>query len=144
MNMRTSLYAGPSILLAALLAAACAGEPEPEKLLEKSRSIPELYAFGSLYVPLWRRAMADTQAAGLIPEARELARLKQQIARLPVPERILLKRSEWETNQRLLSRAVDYLLVVLGESKEGVQDPEEFRKAVQAVYDWWYMLVDLL
>ncbi len=127
-----------------LLLAACGGEPSPKKLLDKSAEIPELYAFGSRYVPLWRAAMADSDATDLIANARELARVKQLIARLDVPERIRLQRSEWETNQRLFSRAVDYLLVVLGESRDGVSDPKAFRQAVQAVYDWWYLLVDLL
>jgi hypothetical protein len=135
---------GRFLLPAILVLAACGGEPSPEKLLEKSAEIPELYAFGSRYLPLWRAAMADSDATDLIANARELARVKQLIARLEVPERIRLHRSDWETNQRLFSRAVDYLLVVLGKCREGVHDPEAFHQAVQAVYDWWYLLVDLL
>lgn len=144
MRIRRTARSVRVLLPAILLLAACGGEPSPERLLEKSAGVPELHAFGSRYIPLWRTAMADSDATALIAEARELARIKQLIAGLDVPASIRLQRSEWETNQRLFSRAVDYLLVVLGESHDGVPDPQAFHQAVQAVYDWWYLLVDLL
>ncbi len=142
-TMRThpALAAATTVLL---LLGAC-GEPAPEKLLEKSREIPELYEFGSLYVPHYQQAVEDSNWTPIREEIREIVRLKQQVMRVEAPEHLTLQKQKWESNQRLFSRAVDNLSVVIqwqGERAE--RGREDIAEAVQRVYDWWYMLVDML
>lgn len=141
-TMRRVVIASSAVLL--LLAGAC-GEPAPEKLLEKSRKIPELYAFGSLYVPLYQQAMRDSNWTPIRENIREIVRRKQQVMRVEAPERLKLQEQKWESNQRLFSRAVDNLSVVIQwRGEEAEEKQEDIAEGVQRVYDWWYMLVDML
>jgi hypothetical protein len=131
-------------LLAGIIAA-CGGEPSAEKLLDKSRKIPELYSFGELYVPLYQQAIADSNWVPIRSNIRDLVRLKRPILALDVPGTLSLRKAEWETNQGLFSRAVDNLSVVIqwtGEREE--QDRVEIAEGVQGVYDWWQMLVEMV
>ncbi|MFO7769435.1 MAG: hypothetical protein R6W82_10840 [bacterium] len=128
-----------------LLALGACGEPPPEELLEKSRKVPELYEFGSLYVPLYQEAMEDSNWTPIRENIREINRLKQQVARVGAPKHLTLQKQKWESNQRLFSRAVDNLSVVIQwRGEEAARRQEEIAEGVQRVYDWWYMLVDML
>ena len=132
------------VLLLVVLTA-CGGEPPPENLLEKSRQIPELSAFGALYLPLYEKAIVDSNWVPIRSNIRELMRLKARITALDVPDNIRLKKNEWESNQRLFARAVDNLAVVItwsGEREEA--NRVEIAEGVQRAYDWWQMLVEML
>ena len=142
-RMRATIGTAAAVL--SLLVLGACGEPTAEQLLEKSREVPELHAFGSRYVPLYQEAMEDSTWGPVRENIREIVRLKQQVLRVEVPDDLTLKKQKWESNQRLFSRAVDNLSVVIqwqGEEAEGRQ--EEIAEGVQRVYDWWYMLVDML
>ena len=82
------------LVLLALTVAAC--EPSPEKLLEKSRKIPELYEFGALYVPLYQQTIIDSNWTAIRQNLRELQRLKFPVATLPCPDNLLLQKQDWD------------------------------------------------
>ncbi|MFC1544279.1 hypothetical protein ACFL4Y_03390 [Gemmatimonadota bacterium] len=127
------------------LLAGCGGEPSAEDLLEKSRAMPDLYAFGALYVPLYQQAMADSNWAPIRAQISELVRIKQRINALDVPDAIRMKRNDWESYQRLFTRAVDNLAVVVTWDEERIQENlTEVVEGVQRAYDWWQMLVEML
>jgi hypothetical protein len=133
------------LLLLVVLAAACGGDPLPENLLEKSRQIPELSAFGAIYLPLYEKAIVDSNWVPIRSSIRELMRLKARITALEVPGNIRLEKNEWESNQRLFARAVDNLAVVITWSGEREETNRvEISEGVQRAYDWWQMLVEML
>jgi hypothetical protein len=142
------IESGKAVVVGVLLLVvltACGGEPLPENLLEKSRQIPELSAFGALYLPLYEKAIVDSNWVPIRSNIRELMRLKARITALDVPDNIRLKKNEWESNQRLFARAVDNLAVVItwsGEREEA--NRVEIAEGVQRAYDWWQMLVEML
>jgi len=144
MNSRSDPRAVVWIVSLVLVVGAC-GEPAPEKLLERSRKIPELYQFGTLYIPLYQQAVADSDWVAIRQGIREIVRLKQLVNRLDVPDNIILKKQEWESNQRLFSRAVDNLTVVMGWTGARADLGRiEIAEGVQSVYDWWQMLVEMV
>lgn len=144
MNSRSDHRAVVWIVSLVLVVGAC-GEPAPEKLLERSRKIPELYQFGTLYIPLYQQAVADSDWTAIRQGIREIVRLKQLVNRQDVPDNIMLKKQEWESNQRLFSRAVDNLSVVMGWTGARADLGRiEIAEGVQSVYDWWQMLVEMV
>lgn len=132
------------LVLLTLAVSAC-GEPSPEKLLEKSEKIPELYRFGELYVPLYQQAVIDSNWSAIRTNMVEIIRRKTEVSRLGVPENRILHRAEWETNRRLFVRAVDNLNIVMG-YRGTIEDSLklEMAEGVQLVYDWWQMLVEFI
>ncbi len=144
MNSRSDHRAVVWIVSLVLVVGAC-GEPAPEKLLERSRKIPELYQFGTLYIPLYQQAVADSDWTAIRQGIREIVRLKQLVNRQDVPDNIILRKQEWESNQRLFSRAVDNLSVVMGWTGARADLGRiEIAEGVQSVYDWWQMLVEMV
>lgn len=144
MNSRSDPRAVVWIVTLVLVVGAC-GEPAPEKLLERSRKIPELYQFGTLYIPLYQQAVADSDWTAIRRGIREIVRLKQLVNRQDVPDNIILRKQEWESNQRLFSRAVDNLSVVMGWTGARADLGRiEIAEGVQSVYDWWQMLVEMV
>ncbi len=144
MNSRSDHRAVVWIVSLVLVVGAC-GEPAPEKLLERSRKIPELYQFGTLYIPLYQQAVADSDWTAIRQGIREIVRLKQLVNRQDVPDNIILRKQEWELNQRLFSRAVDNLSVVMGWTGARADLGRiEIAEGVQSVYDWWQMLVEMV
>jgi|GEM_PF-1536753 len=145
MRMR-SRYAVPTgVLLLAVLVSACGGS-EAERLLRKSEQIPALHEFGSLFVPLYEEAMADSNWAPVRAQLRELERLKNEVTALDCPENRTLAQREWERNQNLLARGVGFLNVALGAQADSTtrQQQEDIVTGMQGVYDWWVELVRFL
>jgi hypothetical protein len=120
-------------------------EPSPEKLLEKSRQVPALHEFGALYVPLYQQAVIDSDWTAIRENIVEIERLKIPVSRLECPENRIIQRSEWDTNRRLFVRAVGNLNIVMG-YRGAVADSAriEIAEGVQAVYDWWSLMVRFL
>ncbi len=147
MNIRLRFALSAVIVLAALTVAAC-GAPGPEHLLRKSRKVPALYEFGTIFVPLYQQAMADSNWAPIREQLRDIERLKNAVTALDVPENRILARREWERNQTLFARGVGYLNVALGESGTGAEptaeQQEEIFKGLHGAYDWWAELVKFL
>ena len=121
------------------------GDPSPERLLEKSRQIPALHDFGALYVPLYQQAVIDSDWTAIRENIVEIERLKIPIARLDCPANLMIQKAEWDTRQRLFVRGVGYLNLMMG-YQGAVTDSvtAEIVKGVQGVYDYWYLMVDLL
>ena len=113
MNSRSFTQALLWLFSLVLVVTAC-GEPAPEKLLEKSRKINELYRFGSLYVPLYKQAVADSDWTAIRRNIRGIVRLKEPVVDLDVPENLRLQKQKWEDYQGLFNRAVGNLSVVMG------------------------------
>lgn len=131
------------LVLLALTVAAC--EPSPEKLLEKSRKIPELYEFGALYVPLYQQAVIDSNWTAIRQNLTEFQRLKFPVAKLPCPDNMLLQKQDWDEHCRYFTRAVDNLNIVMGwRGVEAEMGREEITEGVQLVYIWWSELVKLV
>jgi hypothetical protein len=131
------------LVLLALSIAAC--EASPEKLLEKSRKISELYAFGELYVPLYQQAIIDSNWTAIRENLTEIQRLKFPIASLPCPENLLLQKQDWDEGCRYFTRAVDNLNIVMGwRGEEAERGRDEIAEGVQHVYNWWGELVKLV
>lgn len=144
MNSRSLIRVLLSVVILTLAVSAC-GEPSPEILLEKSRKIPELYQFGVLYVPLYQQAVVDSNWTAIQRNIRELVSLERAIGRLEVPENIRLQKQEWERDMRLFNRAVGNLSVVMGWRGERADSSKvEIAEGVQAAYDWWQMLVEMI
>lgn len=144
MNSRSLIRVLLSVVILTLAVSAC-GEPSPEILLEKSRKIPELYQFGVLYVPLYQQAVVDSNWTAIQRNIRELVSLERAIGRLEVPENIWLQKQEWERDMRLFNRAVGNLSVVMGWRGERADSSKvEIAEGVQAAYDWWQMLVEMI
>ena len=132
------------VVVLAITVAAC-GEPSPEILLERSRKIPELYQFGAIYVPLYQQAIVDSNWIAIRRNIRELVRLQSVVSRLEVPENIRLQKQQWENYQGLFNRAVGNLSVVMGWRGERADSSKvEIAEGVQAAYDWWLMLVEMI
>ncbi len=132
------------MIAAALLVTAC-GDPSPEKLLEKSRQIPALHEFGTLYVPLYQQAMIDSDWTAIRENIVQIERLKIPVSRLDCPSNLLLQKADWDTNQRLFVRGVGYLNLMMGyQGAETDSVTAEIVKGVQGVYDYWYMIVKSL
>ena len=132
------------VVVLATTIAAC-GEPSPEILLERSRKIPEIYQFGALYVPLYQQAIVDSNWTAIRRNIRELVRLQSVVSRLEVPENIRLQKQQWENYQGLFNRAVGNLSVVMGWRGERADSSKvEIAEGVQAAYDWWLMLVEMI
>ncbi len=144
MKSQSSRWITSGIITVVLLAVGC-GETSPEKLLEKSRQIPALHDFGTLYVPLYQQAMIDSNWTAIRENIVEIERLKIPISRLDCPPNLLLQKSDWETNQRLFVRGVGYLNLMMGyRGTETDSVTAEIVKGVQGVYDYWSLIVDLL
>ena len=132
------------VVVLAITVAAC-GEPSPEILLERSRKIPEIYQFGALYVPLYQQAIVDSNWTAIRRNIRELVRLQSVVSRLEVPENIRLQKQQWVDYQGLFNRAVGNLSVVMGWRGERADSSKvEIAEGVQAAYDWWLMLVEMI
>jgi len=132
-------------LVCLVLAVGSCGEPAPEKLLEKSRKIDELYNFGALYVPLYKQAVADSDWTAIRQNIRDIIRLKETVVDLDVPENLRLQKQQWEEYQGLFNRSVGNLSVVMGWRGERADTSRvEIAEGVQGVYDWWQMLVEMI
>jgi len=128
----------------AVVVSAC-GEPAPEKLLARSRKIPELYQFGALYVPLYKQAVADSDWTAIRRNIRGIVRLERAVNRMDVPGKIRLQKQEWDSYQQFFNRAVGNLSVVMGWTGEREEAEKiEIAEGVQLVYDWWQMLVEMI
>ena len=144
MNSRSLVQVFLGTLVLALAVSAC-GEPSPEILLEKSRKIPELYQFGALYVPLYQQAVVDSNWTAIQRNIRELVRLGRAVGRIEVPENLMLQKQQWEDYKGLFNRAVGNLSVVMGWRGERADNSKvEITEGVQAAYDWWQMLVEMI
>ena len=77
MNSRSYAQALGWLACLVMVVASC-GEPAPEKLLDKSRKIDELYKFGTLYVPLYKQAVADSDWTAIRQNIRDIIRLKER------------------------------------------------------------------
>jgi len=145
-SMKSRLITGmvPGVAAVALLLSAC-GDPSPEKTLEKSRQIPALHEFGTLYVPLYQQAVIDSDWTAIRANIVEIERLKIPVSRLDCPENRIIQKRDWDTNQRLFVRAVGNLNFVIG-YRGAMADSlrYEIAEGVQSVYDWWFELVDFL
>ncbi len=144
MNSRSLVRVLLGVLAFTLAVSAC-GEPTPEIFLERSRKIPELYQFGAIYVPLYQQAVVDSNWTAIRRNIRELVRLERAIGRLEVPENVRLHKQQWEDYQGLFNRAVGNLSVVMGWRGERADSSKvEIAEGVQAAYDWWQMLVEMI
>jgi len=134
----------PGVIAVALLVSAC-GERSPDKALEKSRQIPALHEFGTLFVPLYQQAVIDSDWTAIRANIVEIERRKIPVARLACPENRIIQKREWDTNQQLFVRAVGNLNFVIG-YRGTITDSLniEIAEGVQHVYDWWYEMVDFL
>ncbi|MFC1628787.1 hypothetical protein ACFL3H_06705 [Gemmatimonadota bacterium] len=144
MKSRSMRVMVPGVIAAALLVSAC-GDSSPEKALEKSRKIPALHDFGTLYVPLWQQAVIDSDWTAIRTNIVEIERLKIPVSRLDCPENRMIQKSDWDTNQRLFVRAVGNLNFVMGYRGAMADSLNiEIAEGVQSVYDWWFEMVDFL